>query len=723
MSEQHDWKDDPRLMAFALEEWAELSEADVEEIEAALEGDPVCREVLEEILEANERIARALASASAPAVEGLPGAARAEIALAARRGASTARSWSPALVGGVTAAAAALLAAVGLGALGGEHAGVEQVTADAEVAAVDRDAGSAELAPAGFDVFTVGSAGEEGSIALPWAAGAASPSPAPHALKGLGYGQPERIRATAAEGDSSFGLRQQIQGIGSERRVEDPRGREIVELAFEAGEEAEVVMEVAEPVAREEAPFISADFDPFSTFSIDVDTASYSSARAAILGGRTPDPDAIRVEEFVNYFRYDDPAPRAGDERPFAVTVQTGAAPWQPRHRLVRIGMKARSMDFAQRRRANLVFLVDVSGSMQRPNKLPLVKRALGILTESLHPADRVALAVYASAEGLALDSTPLAAREAILQSLERLESGGSTNGGAGIRLAYSVAREHFVEGGVNRVILCTDGDFNVGVTGPGALEELIASEAATGVELTVLGFGNSSRGDERMEALSNRGNGNYALIDSELEARKVLAEQVGGTLLTVASDVKIQVAWNPAQVAAFRLVGYENRRLEHQDFLDDGKDAGEIGAGHGVTALFEVVPRGAEAGLELGREIGAMEHTPEHEIPEAYAGDGLVEVRLRYKEPGASKSTGFAVAGRDGGASFDGAPADLRFAAAVATFAQILRGAPEVSAASAGDVREWALLAKGDDPGGLREGFVQLVERWIDTQRPGEER
>ena len=494
-------------------------------------------------------------------------------------------------------------------------------------------------------------------------------------------------------------------------------------VTFEAGEEAEIAIELTERPAREEAPFISADFDPFSTFSIDVDTASYSSARAAILGGRTPDPDAIRVEEFVNYFRYDDPAPRAGDEHPFAVTVQTGAAPWQPRHRLVRIGMKARSMDFAQRRRANLVFLVDVSGSMQRPNKLPLVKRALGILTESLHPEDRVAVAVYASAEGLALDSTPLAAREAILQSLERLEGGGSTNGGAGIRLAYSVAREHFVEGGVNRVILCTDGDFNVGVTGPGALEELIASEAATGVELTVLGFGDSSRGDERMEALSNRGNGNYALIDTELEARKVLAEQVGGTLLTVASDVKIQVAWNPAQVAAFRLVGYENRRLEHQDFLDDGKDAGEIGAGHGVTALFEVVPRGAEAGLELGREIGAVEHTPDHDIPEAYAGDGLVEVRLRYKEPGASKSTGFAVAGRDGGASFDGAPADLRFAAAVATFAQILRGAPEVSAASAGDVREWALLAKGDDPGGLREGFVQLVERWIDAQRPGEER
>ena len=713
MSEQHDWKDDPRLMAFALEEWAELSEADVEEIEAALESDPVCRQALEEIREVNERIGRALASASAPAVEGLPGAARAEIALAARRGAPRVRSWSPALVGGAAAVAAALLAAVGLGAFGHEHAGVEQVTADAEVAAV---------APPALKSAATRKIGGRGRAQAP-PVNATSAHPEQYALNALGYGQPERIRATAAEGDSSFGLRQKIQGIGSEQRVEDPRGRETAELAFEAGEEAEVVMEAAEPVAREEAPFISADVDPFSTFSIDVDTASYSSARAAILEGRKPDPDAIRVEEFVNYFRYDDPAPRAGDERPFAVTVQTAAAPWQPRHRLVRIGMKARSMDFAQRRRANLVFLVDVSGSMQRPNKLPLVKRALGILTESLHPEDRVAVAVYASAEGLALDSTPLAAREAILQSLERLEGGGSTNGGAGIRLAYSVAREHFVEGGVNRVILCTDGDFNVGVTGPGALEELIASEAATGVELTVLGFGDSSRGDERMEALSNRGNGNYALIDTELEARKVLAEQVGGTLLTVASDVKIQVAWNPARVAAFRLVGYENRRLEHQDFLDDGKDAGEIGAGHGVTALFEVVPRGAEAGLELGRRIGAMEHTPDREIPEAYTGDGLVEVRLRYKEPGASSSTGFAVAGRDGGASFDGAPADLRFAAAVATFAQILRGAPEVGGVSADAVREWALLAKGDDPGGLREGFVQLVERWIDMQRPGEER
>ena len=713
MSEQHDWKDDPRLMAFALEEWAELSEADVEEIEAALESDPACREVLEEILVANERIARAFAGASAPAVEGLPGAARAEIALAARRGASRARSWSPALVGGAAAVAAALVAAVGLGAFEREYAGVEQITADMEVAA---------LAPPAPESAATRKFGGRGRAQAP-PVNATSAPPGQYALNALGYGQPERHRAPSAEGSPAGGLNQPVQGIAAEKGLEDSRRQESVSVTFEAGEEAEIAIELTERPAREEAPFISADFDPFSTFSIDVDTASYSSARAAILGGRTPDPDAIRVEEFVNYFRYDDPAPRAGDEHPFAVTVQTGAAPWQPRHRLVRIGMKARSMDFAQRRRANLVFLVDVSGSMQRPNKLPLVKRALGILTESLHPEDRVAVAVYASAEGLALDSTPLAAREAILQSLERLESGGSTNGGAGIRLAYSVAREHFVEGGVNRVILCTDGDFNVGVTGPGALEELIASEAATGVELTVLGFGDSSRGDERMEALSNRGNGNYALIDTELEARKVLAEQVGGTLLTVASDVKIQVAWNPAQVAAFRLVGYENRRLEHQDFLDDGKDAGEIGAGHGVTALFEVVPRGAEAGLELGREIGAVEHTPDHDIPEAYAGDGLVEVRLRYKEPGASKSTGFAVAGRDGGASFDGAPADLRFAAAVATFAQILRGAPEVSAASAGDVREWALLAKGDDPGGLREGFVQLVERWIDAQRPGEER
>ena len=719
MSEQHDWKDDPRLMAFALEEWAELSEADVEEIEAALESDPVCREVLEEILEANERIARALASASRPAFEGLPGAARAEIALAARRGASRTRSWSPALVGGVTAAAAALLAAVGLGVFDRERAGADQGLVEADVAVVELAPGAA---PPALKSAEKRRSGGRGRAQAP-PAGAASPSPELSTLEALGYAQPEGQSAPTSEGSHLLGLRQQIQGSGAEQRVEDSRSRESVNRAFEAEEEAEVVMEVAERAAREEAPFISADVDPFSTFSIDVDTASYSSARAAIFGGRRPDPDAIRVEEFVNYFRYDDPVPRAGDERPFAVTVQTGAAPWQPRHRLVRIGMKARSMDFAQRRRANLVFLVDVSGSMQRPNKLPLVKRALGILTESLHPEDRVAVAVYASAEGLALDSTPLAAREAILQSLERLESGGSTNGGAGIRLAYSVAREHLVEGGVNRVILCTDGDFNVGVTGPGALEELIASEAATGVELTVLGFGDSSRGDERMEALSNRGNGNYALIDSELEARKVLAEQVGGTLLTVASDVKIQVAWNPAQVAAFRLVGYENRRLEHQDFLDDGKDAGEIGAGHGVTALFEVVPRGAEAGLELGREIGAVEHTPDHEIPEAYTGDGLVEVRLRYKEPGASSSTGFAVAGRDGGASFDGAPADLRFAAAVATFAQILRGAPEVGGVSADAVREWALLAKGDDPGGLREGFVQLVERWIDTQRPGEER
>ncbi|MEM9380200.1 MAG: von Willebrand factor type A domain-containing protein [Planctomycetota bacterium] len=473
----------------------------------------------------------------------------------------------------------------------------------------------------------------------------------------------------------------------------------------------------SEEVAAVENEFVLAADDPLSTFSIDVDTASYSNARRALQGGSLPRPGEVRIEEFVNYFSYDDAAPGADDAHPFRVHVETGAAPWAPAHRLVRIGLKGRPVGFEERSPANLVFLVDVSGSMNRPERLPGVTASLAWPPGAGAPHDRVAIVVYASAEGLALPSTPVSAREAILQSLERLDAGGSTNGGAGIELAYAVAREHFVEGGINRVVLCTDGNFNVGVTRDAALEELIAEKARSGIDLTVLGFGAENFQDGKMEALSNRGNGNFAYIDTEAEARKVLVSEVGGTLETIAKDVKIQVVWNPARVQAFRLLGYENRMLEHRDFEDDRKDAGEIGAGHGVTALYEVVPWGL--GFDATRATGAKPDPAALERAGGAPSNGpFVTVRLRYKPPGEDESVGFEVSAIDSGASFDGAPESLRFASSVAGFAMLLRGSRYVGEATFEDVRRWALEAQGDDPGGLRAAFVGLVERAIDLRR-----
>ncbi|MFT6830381.1 MAG: Ca-activated chloride channel family protein [Planctomycetota bacterium] len=437
--------------------------------------------------------------------------------------------------------------------------------------------------------------------------------------------------------------------------------------------------------------FVKTQDDALSTFAIDVDTASYARARSLIQDGRRPMSHEVRVEEFINYFAYGDEAPRSGTAHPLAVTAQVAAAPWNPSHRLVRIGLAAERIEFQEREPANLVFLVDVSGSMSSAGKLPLVVKALALLTESLAPNDRIAIVVYAGSKGLALDSTPVAAREAILQALESMASGGSTNGGAGIQLAYSVARSHFVESGVNRVILCTDGDFNVGVTSESALLELIAEEAAGGVDLTVLGFGDGNYRDDKMEALSNRGNGNFAYIDSMIEARKVLASEVGGTLVTVARDTKIQVAWDPQFVESFRQIGYENRQLAHADFEDDSVDAGEVGAGHVVSALYEVVP---VPGVNLA------------------AADAIGEVRVRYQPPSGGASRLLTAPVRDGGATFDEGAESLRFSSAVAAFGMILRDSSYVGEATLQDVRRWALEALGADPGGLRAAFVGLVER-----------
>ncbi|MFM7974623.1 MAG: vWA domain-containing protein, partial [Pirellula sp.] len=346
-----------------------------------------------------------------------------------------------------------------------------------------------------------------------------------------------------------------------------------------------------------ETPFSSVAKDPLSTFSIDVDTASYSKLRQYVLENNVvPPASSIRIEEWLNYFDYQYPGP-AGDE-PFAAHMKMGDCPWNANHKLVRVAIQAKKVANQERPKSNLVFLIDVSGSMGDANKLPLVKRTLGLLTAQLREQDRVAIVVYAGASGCVLPSTSGVQKDQILASINELQSGGSTNGGSGIELAYKIAKENFVPGGVNRVILCTDGDFNVGVTGTDALVTMMQEQAKSNIFLTCLGYGIGNYNDSMMEQISDKGNGTYAMVDSETEARRVMTEQLSGTLMTVAKDVKIQIEFNPAKVHSYRLIGYENRRLAAADFNNDRKDAGEIGAGHRVTALYEIVPVGKQDSL-----------------------------------------------------------------------------------------------------------------------------
>ncbi len=455
----------------------------------------------------------------------------------------------------------------------------------------------------------------------------------------------------------------------------------------------------------EENPFQLAAGEPLSTFSIDVDTASYANVRRMIRDGRKPPVDAVRIEEMINYFGYRYPEP-AGDE-PFSVSAEVTACPWKPEHRLARIGLKARAIDWADRPASNLVFLLDVSGSMRDANKLPLVKKAIKMLVETLDGTDRVAVVAYAGAAGLVLDSTACDDETAILEALERLSAGGSTAGGAGIELAYQVAERNFIEGGVNRVILGTDGDFNVGITDQGSLVRLVQDKAKSGVFLTVLGFGMGNLQDSTLEKLADKGNGNYGYVDSELEARKLLVQEAGGTMITVAKDVKIQVEFNPARVHAYRLIGYENRVLAHQDFADDSKDAGEIGAGHTVTALYEVVPAGVDLQVP-GSEPLRYQQQPE--LAGAAASDELLFVKLRYKLPQADTSTLVTLPVADEGLPLIAASEDLHLAAGVAAFGLLLRDSQFKGEASFDLVAELTTSGSAYDPNGYRVELIELV-------------
>lgn len=470
-------------------------------------------------------------------------------------------------------------------------------------------------------------------------------------------------------------------------------------------------------------PFLSPQNEPLSTFSIDVDTASYSNVRRFLNEtGQTPPIDAVRIEELINYFDYDDPSPPEianpehkdlPVEHPFATRVEVAGAPWKPRHRLVRIGLKGYEIPVERRPASNLVFLLDVSGSMSAENKLPLVKRSMTLLLNGLTEKDRVAIVVYAGASGLVLESTPANQRKKIMKALDQLNAGGSTNGGAGIELAYKTAMENLIPKGSNRVILCTDGDFNVGTTGEGDLKRAVEEKAKAGVQLTILGFGMGNYKDDMLEALSNAGDGNYGYIDSEREARKLFGQRLLGTLVMIAKDVKMQIEFNPRHVAAYRLIGYENRLLENQDFENDQVDAGDIGAGHTVTALYEIVPPGVELPDQPGKIDLRYQKNKLARVDDETA-DELMTLKLRYKWPGDDASRLIETPVTDDGKKFDAASRDLQFAAAVAGFGMLLRESPHRGNLSFDDVLKIAKSSIGPDPFGERDEFTKLVRKLV---------
>ena len=461
---------------------------------------------------------------------------------------------------------------------------------------------------------------------------------------------------------------------------------------------------------RKDNGYIRVKDEALSTFSIDVDTASYANVRRFLTQKQRPPADAVRIEELVNYFPYAYRPPTGNV--PFAASLEVASAPWAPEHRLVRIGLKGREVSDAARPAANLVFLLDVSGSMNEPNRLPLVKQSLRLLVNKLRADDRVAIAVYAGASGLALPSTSVREQAKILEAIEALTPGGSTNGAMGIHLAYDIAKANFIPGGVNRVILATDGDFNVGTTSEGELVRLIEEKAKSGVFLSVLGFGMGNLKDSTLEQLADKGNGNYAYIDSLSEARKTLVEQAGGTLVTIAKDVKIQVEFNPLEVQAYRLIGYENRLLAKEDFNNDKVDAGEIGAGHTVTALYEVVPVGTEMPVEVpavdGLKYQAVK-APSSKLQTSNSGE-LLTVKIRYKEPAGDVSSKLEFPLMDTGARFEEASPDFKFAAAVAGFGMALRDSPHKGQLTLASVAEWGRTGIGSDAGGYRSEFLSLV-------------
>jgi Ca-activated chloride channel family protein len=454
-----------------------------------------------------------------------------------------------------------------------------------------------------------------------------------------------------------------------------------------------------------ENEFLSTLDKPLSTFSIDVDAASYGNVRRFITGGDLPPADAVRIEELINYFDYDYPNPRG--RHPFSITTEVAECPWNREHKLVHIGLQGERVEVEDLPPSNIVFLIDVSGSMNQPNKLPLLKSSFRLLVDNLRREDRVAIVVYAGAAGLVLPSTSGNHKDQILCAIDRLQAGGSTAGGAGIRLAYQVAQENFLEDGNNRIILATDGDFNVGMSSDGDMVRLIEEKRQSGVFLTVLGFGQGNLKDSKMEKIADKGNGHFAYIDNIIEAKKVLINEMGATLLTIAKDVKLQVEFNPARVSSYRLLGYENRILQDRDFDDDTKDAGELGAGHSVTALYEITLTDRED----DRSDRPLKYSDVTVRDGARRSSELLTVSFRYKPPTESESRLLSEVVKDRNTRFADASENFRFSAAVAEFGMILRDSKHKGDATMANVIATARAARGEDHHGYRAEFVSLAE------------
>ncbi|KOR28816.1 hypothetical protein TI03_03865, partial [Achromatium sp. WMS1] len=449
---------------------------------------------------------------------------------------------------------------------------------------------------------------------------------------------------------------------------------------------------------------------PRSTFSIDVDTAAYSNMRRFLTNNSLPPADAIRIEELINYFSYNYPQPQAN--RPFSLNTERAICPWNPKHQLLLIGLQGKNIPKENLPPANLVFLVDVSGSMSDPNKLPLVQQGLTLLTRELRPQDRVSLVVYAGAAGVVLPPTPGNATQTITAAIKQLEAGGSTAGGEGIQLAYDLAKKNFRPNGNNRVILATDGDFNVGISSEGELIRLIETKREEGIFLTVLGFGSGNYQDTKMEQLANKGNGNYAYIDNLREAKKVLVSQFSGTLFTIAKDVKLQIEFNPQHIQSYRLIGYENRKLQAEDFQDDKKDAGELGAGHQVTAFYELIPTGQQDQSDADRPaLLPLRYQTNQQSTQATSAE-ILTLHLRYKQPNATKSVLWSNPITTVLKPLDQASENFTFAAAVAEFGLLLRKSKFIGQGNFEQVLTLAKHSKGQDPHDDRTEFIRLVEQ-----------
>lgn len=453
--------------------------------------------------------------------------------------------------------------------------------------------------------------------------------------------------------------------------------------------------------------FFEVTKEPLSTFSIDVDAASYSNIRRFLRNGQQPPKDAVRIEEMVNYFNYDYPEPEG--EHPFTVNTEISECPWQPQHRLLHVGLQGKHIPMDDLPASNLVFLIDVSGSMSATNKLPLLQSSFKLLADQLRPKDKVAIVVYAGAAGVVLKPTGGDDKQKIKDAIHQLEAGGSTAGGAGIQLAYKMAKENFVEGGNNRVILATDGDFNVGPSSDAELVRMIEAERESGVFLTILGFGMGNYKDNKMQQLANKGNGNHAYIDDISEAKKVLIEEFGGTMFAIAKDVKIQIEFNPAKVRGYRLIGYENRLLANEDFNDDKKDAGELGSGHTVTALYEIIPAGVDS--EHLAQVDDLKYQETKIDPNADRSKELLTIKLRYKAPNGQKSRLIEEAVLDRDTKLEKSSDNFRWSAAVAEFGMLLRDSEYKGKATYLHCQQMAENAKGEDPNGYRRELIEMID------------